>query len=65
MEMFHLGIILDNDGHKPARRRQTQKDMLSIIKMIAGASKAKVTKVGEGFNPALDLYGGPNPDYKG
>jgi hypothetical protein len=70
LESFHVGQILQWGGQKRPKRRQTQKEMLSIIKMIAGATKAKVTIPGEGYSPNLDPYGGPaikphDPNYKG
>jgi hypothetical protein len=70
LESFHLGQILHWDGQKRPKKRQTQKEMLSIIKMIAGVTKAKVTIPGEGYSPHLDPYGGPavkahDPNYKG
>lgn len=69
LDTFHLGQILRYEGKKPPKRKQTQKEMLSIIQMIAGANKAKVTIPGQGFNPNLDPYGGPaikphDPNYR-
>lgn len=58
LEQFHLGEILKWGGKRP-KRKQTQQEMLAIVRMIAGATKATITKVGEGFDPTLDLYGGP------
>lgn len=66
IDNFHLGSLL---GFKKVKK-QTQQQMLNIVKLIAGATKAKVLMPGEGNNPNLDPYGGPaikphDPNYKG